>query len=50
MSYERLGKEFFDVLEKGEPLVGHIGRGDMVTAGGSTVAAAAFWEGERGQC
>ena len=39
---EREGEQFFGVLEKGKPL-------DMVKAGGSTVAAAAFCEGEREQ-
>lgn len=46
---EREDEQFFDVLERGELLVGHTDRSEMVKAGGSTVAAAAFCEGEREQ-
>lgn len=45
----RAMKSLERVLEKGEPLVGHTGRGNMVKAGGSTVAAAASPKGEKEQ-
>lgn len=46
---EREGEQFCDVLVKGKPLVGHTDRGNMVKAGGSTLAATAFCKGEREQ-